>query len=112
MRKALILVALFSHCVPAIPQPLAAVPIQAAQASPSQELPPQAPPPPKKPATATPPEDTGIAGQVADSVVLPSAVGITASTIGIGLLGVIGAAALVGSGSDDDSAPTATTGTR
>ena len=110
MRKAVILVALFSHCVPAIPQQLPAMPIQAAQASPTQELPPQPPPPPKKPATATPPEDTGMAGQVAN-VVLPPAAGISASVIALGVFGVIGAGLALGS-SDDDSSAATTTGTR
>jgi len=108
MRNAVILVALLSHCVPAIPQ---VMPIQAAQASPTQELPPTPPPPPKKPATATPPEDTGMAGQVAN-VVLPPAAGISGSVIALGVFGLIGAGVALSSGSDDDTPAATTTGTR
>ena len=114
IRRAVVLIALFAYCVPAVPQHFA-VPIQAAQAAPTQELPPQPPPPPKKPATATPPEDTGMAGQVAETGVVVPPVAPFSSVGLLTVLGILAAAALAGSGGgggEDHSTGGGTTGTR
>ena len=112
----MLLLALLTSSLPAIPQQLAAVgPVQTAQANPAPEPVPQPPeaPPPKKPATAAPGEDTGMTGQVAqEGVVLPAVGAVSAATV-IGILGLVVAAGVALSGSDDDSpASTTTTGTR
>lgn len=108
-RRLLLLVALIAHCGSAIPQPPMYAPIQSAQANPAPEPP---PPPPKKPATASPTEETGMAGQVAqEGVVLPTAGAVSASALVIGLGAVI-AAGVALSSNNDDSNPAATTTTR
>jgi len=82
---------------------------QPAQTPPSPQ-PSEAPPP--KPRTATPSEDTGMAGQVADAAVVVPAIGALSTTVILGILAVVGIAALVvGSGGGDDSAPAAPTTT-
>src|SRR5437868_6342326 len=109
MKRAAVLLALLGSSLPAIPQQLAAVgPVQTAQANPAPEPAPQPPqaPPPKKPATAAPGEDTGMAGQVAqtESVVLPAGGAVSATAL-FGILGLalVGVAAS-GGGSDDSAA--------
>jgi hypothetical protein len=116
MKRAVLFLALLASSLPAIPQQLAAVgPVQTAQANPAPPpapQPPQSPPP--KPSTASPGEDTGMAGQVAqEGVVLPTVGAVSASAIVLGL-GVVVAAgvALSNNGDGDNAAPTATTGTR
>lgn len=99
-----------------MPQAFLRVPIQAAQANPAPEPPtPQpAPVPPKKPATAAPGEDTGMAGQVAqtEGVVLPAAGAVSATAV-FGILGLALVGVAVSGGGNDDSAPSPTsTGTR
>lgn len=117
MKRAVLFVALVGSSLPAIPQQLAAVgPVQTAQANPSPPpAPPPQSPPPKPPSTATPGEDTGMAGQVAQQgVVLPTAGAVSASAIVIGLGAIVAAGVAIGGGNDDSSgaASPTTTGTR
>jgi hypothetical protein len=115
MKRAVLFLALLSSSLPAMPQQLAAVgPVQTAQANPTPEPPPQPPTPPKKPATAAPGEDTGMAGQVAqtEGVVLPT-VGAISSAALLGVLAVVAAGVAVSSNSNDEApASTPSTGTR
>jgi hypothetical protein len=117
MKRAVVFLALLASSLPATPQQLAAVgPVQTAQANPSPEPVPQPPqaPPPKKPATAAPGEDTGMAGQVAqtEGVVLPAAGAVSATAV-FGILGLaLAGVALSGNSDDDTPAATTTTGTR
>lgn len=114
MKRAVLFVALVSSSLPAIPQQLAAVgPVQTAQANPSPPpAPPPQSPPPKPPSTATPGEDTGMAGQVAqEGVLLPTVGAVSASAIVIGL-GAVVAAGVALSSNNDDNNPASTTTTR
>src|SRR3954462_1492924 len=93
MKRAVVLLALLASSLPARPQQLAAVgPVQTAQANPSPEPvpPPPQSPPPKKPATAAPGEDTGMAGQVAqtEGVILPATGAVSATAALAGILGL------------------------
>lgn len=115
MKRAVLFLALLSSSLPASPQQLAAVgPVQTAQANPSPPPAPQPPPsPPKPPSTATPGEDTGMAGQVAqESVVLPAAGAVSTSAIVLGLGAVVAAGVAMAGNSDDSAAGSATTSTR
>ena len=82
-------------------------------AQPAQTPPPTptpAEPTPPKPRTATPAEDTGMAGQVAGGAALGTGLGLALPGV---LLGVIGAAAIVGISNSDNTTPSSTaTGTR
>src|SRR5215213_76470 len=115
-RQAVFLLALLCQSAEVIPQPVG-MPVQIAATAQTPEPPPQPQPQPapqKPPTTATPPGDTGMAGQVAEgSVVLPPAGAL--STLGwvLGVAGTLVAASLVTVSSDDTGAgATTTTGTR
>ncbi|HUQ74387.1 MAG TPA: hypothetical protein VM183_06640 [Burkholderiales bacterium] len=111
-RQAVLFLALLCHAVPVIPQDMR-FPVQIAQPAQAPEPTPPPTQPPPKPTTATPPEDTGIAGQVAQGVVLPAVGAVSTAAIVAGILGVAAAAALVGASSDENATPAAaTTGTR
>jgi len=109
MRQTVLLLALLCHAAPTFAQEprFPFLLAQPAQTPP----PPPAPsePSPPKPRTATPAEDTGMAGQVAGTA-LGTGLGVALPAV---LLGIIGAAALVGMSSSDNTTPSSTaTGTR
>jgi hypothetical protein len=113
-RQAVLLLALLCQSAEVIPQPVG-MPVQIAATAQTPEPPPQPQPAPQKPpTTATPPGDTGMAGQVAEgSVVLPPAGALSTLGLVLGVAGILVAASLVTVSSDDTGAgATPTTGTR
>src|SRR5947207_15765710 len=96
MRRTVLLLALLCHAAPVLPQ---------AQTSPPPSVPAPTPePPPATPRTATPAEDTGMAGQVAGTA-LGTGLGVALPAV---LLGGIAAAALDGSSSSVKSTQSST----
>jgi len=110
MRQTLLLLALLCQAAPTLAQEprfpwLLAQPVQTPPPPPPSE------PTPPKPRTATPAEDTGMAGQVAGAAGLGAGLGLTVPV----LLGVIVAATVAAVANTDNTAPssaTTTTGTR
>src|SRR5436190_24128255 len=112
MRRTVLLLAFLCHAAPVLSQQ-PRYPIWIAQ--PAQTPPPPSePPPPPKPRTATPAEDTGMAGQVAEAGAAGLGAGLS-TLILPGILTVLALGAVAAVSNSDNTTPalaSGTTGTR